>query len=766
MKKSSFLIILTALLLMFSLVSCGENEIEDEYIYALVNRDSDFSTNFKFDYNGNTVYGISSVISENEDSGILTLEAPAKIVTVSQNGQISKTVSPKSPLGDDYIVKSFSFDCMPDGGYIADTTSNDKATLSYYIYNITRYDSNGEVVFFVDFKSETAPLLNGRTSLSTIITDKNGYIYLLYTQPTKSETTNNSKEKTILVLSPELKAAACIDVGTYPYGFKLIRNSDGEVCICYQSGDAVFTRGIDIEKAEFTAPEPVDGVGYLMPHFDSFGNVYYSDYYNFYKVVRDKNGNAVSEVLFDWVDLGLDESIVYDIRIKDDSEIFITLREAGQDDEYYTVKKVKASEVPKKITLIVAIDSESEKFGSRQLVKSLGRFNRKNQEYHIETVSYYTTEGGLTATQKLAQDIASGNSPDVIVFNGDLSYEVLASKNIFTNLYTFMEDDDLYTADYFLPCITKPYETSSGELMCIGTQYGAYTLSANTEIVGDIDKWTVSDLLNINSSLSDNEYFATYRFSDRNKASEKLLNMFLYALTDDFIDYENKTCDMTGLAELLELCKTAKLFNSKDATYDELIAVNCAISFKDWISVPYYVASYANEIPNEKYIGYPGATTPQNGVMIYSDAPVAIVNKTKHPDGAWEVVKEMLASIESEWQLSSIPNLIMPTTYGCFDKLYEVCDKTKVKINELLVTPSMTYIDDEYSSTSGKYYVFNKECCDFLLDSLINFKHIAIHDLQVKNIILEEASYYFGDVKPLDEIVDIISDRLQTMISE
>ena len=58
------------------------------------------------------------------------------------------------------------------------------------------------------------------------------------------------------------------------------------------------------------------------------------------------------------------------------------------------------------------------------------------------------------------------------------------------------------------------------------------------------------------------------------------------------------------------------------------------------------------------------------------------------------------------------------------------------------------------------------EDIELMTEQLTKTVRASVSDPESIAIILEEASYYFSGVKPLDEVVKIIADRIETKISE
>ena len=493
--------------------------------------------------------------------------------------------------------------------------------------------------------------------------------------------------------------------------------------------------------------------------------------FGFFSVTFDEAGNQVDTMLFDWASIGISRDIISAIVIKNDSFITVKIQEENSTPEYFIIHKVKTSELPERKTLKVAVDGSKSTTAARYIVKALSRFNRGSETHRAELVSYATTEGGLTASQKLARDISAGNIPDVIVFNGDLSYELLKKKLKFADLSGFIDNDKEFGRDQLIPCLYTAYETKSGELPYIATLYYNSTISIDESITGKMDSWTVSDMVRINDSLADDEYFMARRFDDRVTAANDLLEDLLPGMMSEFIDYDKKKCDFTGLSELLELCMSAKLLNIKDLDIQDQQDAKVAVECNIFSCITDFYKELALGIQDKTNIGFPGTKKPKSGSLMISSAGFGIMKKSKNQEACWEVIKEVYRGIESEWNSIEGKNYFaLPRTLPIAQRDVEILNSYEEKaifsvsasggIGTRRLPLSLPIAPSEIGVE------LTVERNQYLYDSIENYSRVEVKDPEAKAIILEEASYYFSGVKPLDEVVKIIADRIETKISE
>ena len=798
--KAHYFILTIAMMLCLLFISCGEKEIpKPEFSYALKKIDLDHNS-INSNYSERTYF----VSYENDLALTLRIREP---LTEERNvlrpklqyfdAQTNEVVTHPiaSYFGDEFSSIIINYVSTPDGGYFLQSHEYALFLPEHSYIGFTKYDSGGNPLFFVP--AETYPTfkkadIEGAKDISNriiehSIADADGYIYLhclmetdtnlsIIDPETKFVIDRFYYDENITVISPdgEFVCALYAEDGNVPNNFVFFRDKDGKVKLMadrYTTKPKIY--GIDIENAKLTEPENLNFEHDTNPvYFDAAGNPYYMNTFGLFSVTFDEAGNQVDTMLFDWASIGISRDIISALIIKNDSFITIKIQEENNTPEYFIIHKVKTSELPERKTIKVAVDGSKSTIAASYIVKALSRFNRGSETHRAELVSYATTEGGLTASQKLARDISAGNIPDVIVFNGNLSYELLKKKLKFADLSGFIDNDKEFGRDQLIPCLYTAYETKSGELPYIATLYYNSTISIDESITGKMDSWTVSDMVRINASLADDEYFMARRFDDRVTEANALLKDLLPGMMGEFIDYDKKSCDFTGLSELLELCMNAKLLNIKDLDIQDQQSAKVAVEYNNFTRIYDYFKYKVLGIQNKTNIGFPGTRNPKNGSLITSSAGFGVMKKSKEQEACWELIKEVYRVLDSQWEnidrVKAIyfPHSLLPTTWHDIDELNKFSEKVFFRISDSGDVGLNRIKYDPMLAPNQTMLVFNGDDAQYLYDSIENYSRVAVKDPEAKAIILEEASYYFSGVKPLDEVVKIIADRIETKISE
>ena len=146
------------------------------------------------------------------------------------------------------------------------------------------------------------------------------------------------------------------------------------------------------------------------------------------------------------------------------------------------------------------------------------------------------------------------------------------------------------------------------------------------------------------------------------------------------------------------------------------------------------------------------------------------MKKSGNQESCWELIKEVYRGLESEWNSIGKKYFQFPRTLPIAQRDVEILDSYEgkaifsVSANGRVGTIRLPLLLPLASSETGIELTVERN--QYLYDSIENCSRVEVKDSQAKAIILEEASYYFSGVKPLDEVVKIIADRIGTKISE
>lgn len=593
----------------------------------------------------------------------------------------------------------------------------------------------------------------------------------------------------------------------------LIHDSDGNVCVIFRrlengkrtyeyyrlrdpaEGDALYDRTVIANSLDA-------GKVYLAPGYDA----YLSDNYGLYAENQDSSGYL--RLLY-WSDLGVASTFIQWVRIFSPEKIWACFLDPYTSEPYFVL--LTGSDKPiddgrKTITLAFeesnANDGSQALLARRQLLLCASKFNYENKEYKIK-LKAYTGDDGLSANDKLLRDIISGSSPDMVLFGGTISPEPFISANAFRDFYEFMDADEKYTRDAFLPCVLAPFETSDGRLPFLTMNFTFNTIAGKAELLDNSGSWTVDEFADLIGSIGGDEYLM--RVDGVGNPQQELFGLLLPAVIDEYIDYENQTCDFSGnFARLMELCKNVPLLTGDGYLHPKNYADGRVLLdyFEIDSASDYLIRKYAVFADAEiSAVGFPRSEDRASGTVIVPDMSFGITKQSGNADGAWEFTKFYLDRQTEAWDsyldrvaLTYNSNGFAPT-YETADSMFRILEQMAVyfmaKPVELdsgedgIKTQTVIYnrpsegiigntnvervavqLEEMYAKQGAVALYFTAADEAFLRELFDSCTVAASSDDAVINIILEEASAYFAGGKSLDKVVKLIQNRVETRISE
>lgn len=602
----------------------------------------------------------------------------------------------------------------------------------------------------------------------------------------------------------------CPDYASGNIAFDSVREDmNGNIC-------AVFC-GTDIEygfrRYEFCRYDDlVNGKEYKPTKFrQDFGEgslVAFSDKEAYFKTIYGINRETVGEEGYDqilnWLDIDITGTFSMNIYFESLDRFVLTYIDEYTFESYFII--VNRTEEPyesQRDVITIAYDesktNDTRAKATRNLLNIVSRFNRTSDDYRIKLIPY-SSDDVSTANDKLYRDIISGEMPDMVLFGGSITADPFLKTGAFMDLYKFMDKDETYTQDAFLPCVLKPFEVK-GKLPYIVTNFSFETLAGLTDVIGDKTSWTVDEFAELVDSLESGQYLM--KVDSASDPQYELFRTILPYIVSDYVDYNKEKCDFgKEFKKLLETCKRApvKAVDGYLATENYLDGdvVLGKISLGE-------TSGYMDDrfaMFGDKDITLIGAPTKKgSGTALMYDLAFSITKDCAFPEGAWEFIKYYIAAGPGQWE-----NFIeMPQTVYFADgfiptketeeKMFTVLDTmvfyfnttptrldngdegisvgswigTKISTNELTL-----HIQDRANGMNNYYHkqlgyvpvYFSENDADQLRAMFDDCRRVASKDEAVLSIILEEASAYFSGVRNIDDTVKFITDRVNTRIHE
>ncbi|MEE3393510.1 MAG: extracellular solute-binding protein [Lachnospiraceae bacterium] len=558
----------------------------------------------------------------------------------------------------------------------------------------------------------------------------------------------------------------------------LIRESDygsvGESADALSSSEENNAKTIyyiyDIAKGTWSEPFITDGVSYSGSLAQSIIPSLNKDF-DFYSVSEKKMfgmkfGSDEKKGVIDFTASGVNDNDIMNITDAGDGSFIIDLMDntnSGSSNKFMKLTKVDPKDIKDKQELTVSTLYEDD-----NLTKLVIDFNKKSDKYKVNIVSYGDNNDPVG---KFNEDIAAGHIPDIISM-GELNANKYAEKGLLEDLTPYFDKDPDVNISDFQPNFVDACKID-GKLYYMSSSFNISTLAMPKNEANSIDKLDMAAVLDLYKSKPE----GTCILQGMPLARGDLLMTFLDYQLNDYIDWNTGKCsfDSNGFKDLLKLCHDAAPKEVSDDAYDNMTSLKEQIKdHKIIFATSMGMFDPATIYMNDKlykscggveYTGYPTEDGGKNYFQLGSSA-FAIYSKSEAKDGAWEFIKNMYTKDYQESLIGQYEYAI-PTrldVYDDYEKLFTATKKYKASNGQEIEPYANTYSIDDKTTVNIKP-VSEEQAARF--KSIIeNTKSMQASDTDVTKIISDEAAAYFNDDKSVDDVIDIIQNRVSNYVNE
>lgn len=410
-----------------------------------------------------------------------------------------------------------------------------------------------------------------------------------------------------------------------------------------------------------------------------------------------------SETLVDFLASDIDYSSIRSVAAFGEKFIAVTSDGIG------IMSEVPESEITAK-EIITVVSTDPGKIRSDIIA-----FNKSSDKYRVKLIDY---SGDLN---RLNLSLVTKDAPDVLLITGDMDYDSMVAKGMFADLYTLMSDRDAY-----LPNVLSAYETD-GKLFSMINRFNIDTFAAKKSAADKlIDLRTAAEYAESRGAsvfpagYSRGEFIKAYL--NFNSADSFESETFRYML--EFAKSLPEKSEDSGFRDDTPYREGSVLLSSELVIGFGSYDIMCDMTFGE----------------EGIYSGFPGG-----GSIIEPDGvgyEFAVLKSSKHKSGAWKFIESFLDESAQMPEQSDSGNWIVdfgfPVRTTAVEKQKEIA------------------LDGGLTETGAK-----------AVEELISSANIAARtDDKLVSIVYEEATAYFAGQKTLDEVVRIISDRVDTMVAE
>lgn len=621
-------------------------------------------------------------------------------------------------------------------------------------YFLKKYQPDGTEVFAEDITSSMQSQDGWGIYIQSMEVDKDGNVYI------------SDQDTWIQVFDNTGKKLFQVDLSGWIRGMGLSKDGEIYVSMWGSSGDVVL-RKVDVAAKGF-GPE-LTGLPSNMQDGISRGNG--KDF-----LLRTNTGlyeydiaSQSSEEVLKFIDCDLSEDYIEYLTATEDGKIMLYYRDWGsnENDIVYLTQKPYSEVAVKEVLTLGALSVDQNTYAA------IIKFNKSNEKYRItvkdysEQIDYSSENSYQDAITRMNNDILTGNAPDLISLNG-INVKLMAQQGVFEDLGQYLDGSGNLKREDLVQSVLQAY-TINDTLCAIPTTFSISTLLSASSLVGDEMGWTVDEMLEVVDKMPEDAMIMEY------PSKSRILYYMLTYGADDYVDWTEGKCyfDSPEFIKILEFANRFPAeFNGGEDTpvMPELVAEGKLLLVDQSIS---QLSDYQiiQTIWGEPItcIGYP--TAGSNGSMLSGSSAVAISSKSKYKDAAWEFLEGFLLDSASNnrfsWGFSVIESKLQEQFAEEMEADYATDENGDILLDENGEKVQISHGGWSFgNNVSFEIYASTQEEADAVRELIDNTTTLVSQDTQIMSIINEEVAPYFEGQKSVQEVADIIQNRIQTYVDE
>ena len=476
--------------------------------------------------------------------------------------------------------------------------------------------------------------------------------------------------------------------------------------------------------------------------------------------------SQTAEPILNWLDSYITADYVQGVTMLEDGNFMLYYQDWEKDsNELVKLTKTKASELPKKETIVVA-----SLYGQNQGIEhAIVDFNKSNSQYKVVYKAYYDlnaewTENLYNDTIKaMNMDLVSDNPPDIIDLS-NINISTLADKGVLEDLYPYLEKSTVLKKEDFVPSVLNAY-TYNGKLVTIPSSFSINSLIAKKSLVGDAESCTIEDLMALSAKYPDADLmqYAT---------KQSVLSEFLMYNTKAFVDYQEGSChfDTPEFIKILEFANTFDENPNYGGDYPTKIRENKillgSLGVHDIASYQMYTMMMEEPVT---CIGYP-TIDGSRGIYLSGQDIHAITSKSAHKEGAWAFIEYYLTNCQDSMYMhglsanaDKLEEQFKEAMTPEYEKDFSTGEYKKDENGELIEIPKTTW---GYDSWTAEIYAATQEEVDAVKELINAAKPYDMNDEEIFAIVNEEVQPFFKGQKSAQDVAKVIQSRVSIFISE
>ncbi len=394
----------------------------------------------------------------------------------------------------------------------------------------------------------------------------------------------------------------------------------------------------------------------------------------------------------------------------------------------------------------VAILSED----AYNLRQNIVRFNRENDEYEVEVIDYSQSEDPVA---DMNCDISAGKSPDIIELSR-VSISRMAQKGLLADLTPYYEKDERVSEDDLLNTVQEAMKINQ-KYYYVAPEFSIYTVVGKTSEVGEKKGWTFNDFYTFANGGKGDGIFVDSSIDD-------LLDMFGEVIISDMVDWTEQKCDFNTeeFRKLLEFCALYKNENSEMLTAHSFNqgAVSLINAKVGPLDIQYYEDLFDGDVT---FIGFPNEH--MMGSYFKFGNCLGILETAENKDEAW---KFMSSYMTKEFQGDRENIAGMPTRKDAYQMAIKELSATTAYKDELGKEIPPFEQELYFYDYEVKLKPLSEKDVETYEALIQRTRRTSEYDSTIVDIIKDEAHLYFGGEKTVDDVIQIIQNRVSLYIAE
>ncbi|MCM1187701.1 MAG: extracellular solute-binding protein [bacterium] len=442
---------------------------------------------------------------------------------------------------------------------------------------------------------------------------------------------------------------------------------------------------------------------------------------------KSDSGSAGEELLA-WMDSDINGYYVANLYLLEDGRLCATVEDWLNDDRVIVaLERTKAEQAPQREELVLATVD-----GGSGLAAMAVKFNRGNSRYHLTVREY-------ESLSDLYNAVLAKRPLDLIDLSG-VNVQRLAARGLLEDLAPYVDRSEAFDRSNFVDGILDVY-TFDGLLAGIPAEFMIRTAVGNGALLNNKAGLTLEALY----SLAD-RYPGAKAFDGM--TGEEMMRFCMMFYEDSFIDWDTGVCrfDSEEFKALLEY--TGRFSDSgaalagivsgsgEESLYAKMKRGEVLFSVKD--VTPYALWDDRKLFGEDAAcVGFPTADGRGGHLLIGSDA-YAIAAVSEHKESAWRFIEDSLTREKSELYAQ------LWLTYPALKKTLEE------RVDAAVAGDQFTWDDVNVALK--------------LVPDATPF--FSAEDDEIIKIINEEAGAYYSGQKRVEDVADIIQNRVRVYVDE